>query len=156
MRFVYTAALAAELAALGLTAAAAEPVSGYTTGSVNQRTGPGVSYPVITTLPSGAEISIYGCLPAPSWCDIDAYGRRGWVSAAYVQGGYAYYPPNYGGYVYSGDEGGWYNDRREYRHRRPGYPGPATNYMPPPGSPPGYCERHRNSPDCGAYIGNGM
>jgi uncharacterized protein YraI len=53
-----------------------------TTRAVNMRSGPGTGYSVITTVPGGVPITIYGC--AGGWCQA-AYGRwSGYVSAAYI------------------------------------------------------------------------
>jgi uncharacterized protein YraI len=76
---------------LGLAAvmpAAAEAANGYVTTDVNERAGPGISYPVVTVIPAGAEITIFGCLTEVAWCDILFAGTRGWVQGSYLQ---AYY-----------------------------------------------------------------
>ena len=65
---------------------AAAPVayaaSGYSTGNVNMRTGPGTRYARVTTIPAGAPVEIYGC--QRNWCDTYFAGRRGWVSGSYL------------------------------------------------------------------------
>ena len=48
--------------------------SGYTTGSVNMRTGPGVSYPRIAVIPRGAAVTIRGCVRDHRWCDVSWRG----------------------------------------------------------------------------------
>lgn len=60
------------------------PALAYTTGNLNMRTGPGTSYPVITTLPLGANVTVFGCTAGYNWCDA-AYGNiKGWVSGNYL------------------------------------------------------------------------
>ncbi len=71
----------AVLASLAM-APAASAASGYTTGDVNMRTGPGTRYHRILTIPRGAPVEIYGC--SGSWCDTFYAGRRGWVSGHYL------------------------------------------------------------------------
>jgi uncharacterized protein YraI len=68
------------LVAPGLASAA----GGYTTGNVNMRAGPSVSFPVVTTVPAGAPVQIFGCINGWSWCDTLWGGNRGWVSGAYL------------------------------------------------------------------------
>jgi len=64
---------------------------GYTTGSVNVRTGPSTAYARIATLPAGAEVDVGAC--SGSWCRISTGGIGGWVSANYLDIGSA---PSYG------------------------------------------------------------
>jgi uncharacterized protein YraI len=54
------------------------------TGNVNLRTGPGVGYPQITTIPRGAMVNILGC-GASGWCDVVFGYNRGWASGRYLQ-----------------------------------------------------------------------
>src|SRR5688572_28830846 len=67
------------------TAAAQEP-NGYPITDVNLRAGPGTEYPVILTVPADAPITILGCLPDYTWCDIVFENYRGWMSAVYLSG----------------------------------------------------------------------
>jgi uncharacterized protein YraI len=69
---------------------AAEADVGTATGSVNMRTGPGTAYPVITTIPAGAEVEVLGC---PTWCQVVYAGREGWASSNYIATDYADYSP---------------------------------------------------------------
>lgn len=64
--------------------AAAQAATGVTTSGVNMRAGPDTAYPVVTTVPAGAPVQIYGCLADRSWCDTLWVGQRGWVSASYL------------------------------------------------------------------------
>ena len=77
------------LTALALPAAA-QAATGYTTGAVNMRTGPGTQFSRIMTIPAGARVDIRGC---SSWCALTFNGRSGYVSANYVSRGYANVPP---------------------------------------------------------------
>jgi uncharacterized protein YraI len=56
----------------------------YVTNDLHMRAGPGTEYPVVTTIPGGADIDIHGCLNDYSWCDVTWDGARGWVSANYI------------------------------------------------------------------------
>lgn len=70
---------------------AAEAAAGWTTTSLNLRTGPGTRYSVITAMPAGAPVEVVSCA---SWCELYYAGRRGWASARYISlGGYRPAPP---------------------------------------------------------------
>ena len=58
---------------------------GYTTGNVNLRAGPDISYPLIETLPAGAPLSVQGCTSGWEWCDVIFQGNRGWVAGNFIQ-----------------------------------------------------------------------
>ena len=124
------------IAAGGLvsTIAAAEP--GVATGDVNMRSGPGTGYPVITTIPAGAPIEVFGC---QSWCQVAYGGAQGYVSGRYVSGGSGYVQPAPRAYyapapvyvapaprVYYRSASPYWNDgyyddwRWRHRHRSPG------------------------------------
>jgi uncharacterized protein YraI len=83
--FSAAAALCAVVAAPSLADAA---VRGYSTANVNMRSGPSTSYPAVTVIPSGAPVTIYGCMSNVNWCDVAFSGGRGWVSGNYVQAAY--------------------------------------------------------------------
>ncbi|MAS07539.1 MAG: hypothetical protein CL534_22990 [Ahrensia sp.] len=55
------------------------------TADVNMRAGPSTAYPVVTVVPQGAAIVTFGCVADYSWCDVGFAGKRGWVSAHYMQ-----------------------------------------------------------------------
>ncbi|MDP5216438.1 SH3 domain-containing protein [Ruegeria sp. 2205SS24-7] len=57
---------------------------GFTTTSAHMRAGPGISYPVVATLPQDATIEIYGCQTGYSWCDVSWNAARGWISSNYI------------------------------------------------------------------------
>ncbi|MBO6759091.1 MAG: SH3 domain-containing protein [Roseibium sp.] len=56
-----------------------------TTGNVNLRAGPAVSFLVITVVPAGSRLATYGCTADYSWCDVSFGVSRGWMSARYIQ-----------------------------------------------------------------------
>ena len=72
------------LAALAGLAMATQAEARVTTGVVNMRTGPGVSYGVITMVPAGVYVPVHSC--SGSWCSISFAGRRGWISANFLSG----------------------------------------------------------------------
>lgn len=63
------------------------PAIAYTASNLNMRTGPGTNYPVITTLPRGANVTVFGCTPDYSWCDAAFVDVKGWVSGRYLSYG---------------------------------------------------------------------
>lgn len=132
------AVMLAALPAAAQPAAAASPLRAVSLASVNLRAGPSTVYPVVTVIPAGVAISLYGCHAGYSWCDV-AFGlHRGWVSAGYVQVVHAGVPvvltparaPGLGIVVVTYDRAYW---ERHYV-RYPWYaPWP---YRPPYGRPP--------------------
>jgi uncharacterized protein YraI len=64
--------------------AVASAETAWTTDYVNLRSGPDVDYPRVTYLHPGEPVEVYGCVEDYSWCDVDASGERGWVSAQYL------------------------------------------------------------------------
>ncbi len=84
--------------ALGMGMALAAPAvayayTSYTTGDVNQRTGPGTGYHRIGTLGAGSSLNVNYC--QPGWCSVYSYLGPGWVSSSYLSGGPVYRPPVY-------------------------------------------------------------
>ncbi|EJF82268.1 hypothetical protein MCU_01588 [Bartonella elizabethae Re6043vi] len=59
-------------------------VARVASGQVSLRTGPATAYKVITTVPVGAKVQIYGCLSNKTWCSLGYHGKVGWASARYV------------------------------------------------------------------------
>ncbi len=130
MRRLFYAAL---LALTGIAApAAAQAATGYTTGNVNLRAGPGTQYPRVLVVPAGAPVAVFGCLQGYTWCDVEVDRERGWISARYLsifydeQQAYVPYRPRVVvprvtfGFGYWDR---WYTDRPWYRdwdrpHRR--------------------------------------
>ncbi len=71
---------------LGLLAAtSAHAANGYTTGNVNMRAGPGVSYARIVVIPVRSAVAIENCTQAARWCLVRWRGYRGWVSGRYLR-----------------------------------------------------------------------
>ncbi len=64
------------------TASAAEEATA--TAVVNMRSGDGTSYAIVTVIPAGARVVIYGCDDNFRWCDTSWRGHRGWVHGAYL------------------------------------------------------------------------
>ena len=56
----------------------------YSAAEINMRAGPSTHYPSIGILPEGVSLQVFGCTNGYRWCDVEARGRRGWVSAAYI------------------------------------------------------------------------
>lgn len=152
--------IAAAMAAVLAGTAQAQGQLAYTSRVANVRAGPARDYPIVAILPAGFAVSIQGCLPQYTWCDVIAGASRGWVYAGnlqyYYQNGYVpflQYAPLLGiaifGFVLDDYWGQHYRDRRWYperdrwsgvpqpwavppRHRpAPGFV-PAPGYVPPP------------------------
>jgi len=66
---------------------AAGPAIAYTTANLNMRAGPGTNYPVITTVPRGGGVTVFGCTANFSWCDAAFANAKGWVSGKYLSYG---------------------------------------------------------------------
>lgn len=54
------------------------------TADLHMRAGPSTRFPVVTTVPDGADVEIFGCVDGYSWCDTAWSGRRGWIDADYL------------------------------------------------------------------------
>lgn len=87
--------LAGAVAGLALAASAGATLAspGQATASVNVRTGPGTSYPVVDTLYPGEDVDIGRC--TGGWCYVRHSGADGWVSGRYLDDSYGdpYEPP---------------------------------------------------------------
>ena len=84
------------VAAFGMAAALAVPsiaqaYASYTTGTVNQRTGPGTGYYKVGTLGAGTQVDVNFC--QPGWCRVNSYLGSGWIASSYLSGARAYPPP---------------------------------------------------------------
>lgn len=106
----------------------AQAQDGYVTVNLNMRAGPDSDYPLITTLRAGTRISVQGCIDDYEWCDVIAYGERGWVYGDYIE--YSWHNrrvPVYGygaeigipiiSFVFGDYWGRHYNHRPFYRDR---------------------------------------
>lgn len=63
----------------------AEAYAYISTGRLNMRTGPGVEYPIITTLTHYDTVGVIGRSRSGGWLYIHAFGTyKGWVNAGYV------------------------------------------------------------------------
>jgi uncharacterized protein YraI len=70
-------------------AAHAAPQYAVVTAFLNMRVGPGTGYPVLTVIPRGEQVRVYGCIDGYTWCDVQWRYDRGWVFAGYLSFGYA-------------------------------------------------------------------
>ena len=132
------------LASLSLAAPAlAHAADGYVTGNVNLRAGPAPDYPLIALIPAGTEVDVQGCTEGWEWCDVIAYGNRGWVAGNYVEYEYQDQPvllPAYGAqigipivtFVIGDYWGSHYRGRPFYRERDRWYHRPIVRRPPPP------------------------
>lgn len=76
--------LASVLICAAASSAAAQTRLAEVTTNLNLRAGPDTHYPIVTTIPRGAEVSIFSCTSRYGWCDVGFSTRRGWVSADYL------------------------------------------------------------------------
>jgi uncharacterized protein YraI len=70
---------------LSVASLSAQAQNGYVTVNLNMRAAPDSDYPLITTIRAGSAISVEGCIDDYQWCDVTAYGERGWVSGDYIE-----------------------------------------------------------------------
>jgi uncharacterized protein YraI len=77
---------------------------------LNLRAGPGVEFPVVAAMPSGAAVDVMGC--QASWCQVAFGGTTGWASRAYL---------GLGGGVAAGPAYRGYGESYAYRSSGPGY-----------------------------------
>jgi uncharacterized protein YraI len=87
MRRPMTFLATALLSSAGFSAIAAADVARVTT-DLNMRAGPSTEFPVVSVLPDGASVNVFGCVRGYSWCDVSWRGRRGWASASYLTQSY--------------------------------------------------------------------
>jgi len=124
----------------------AQPQAAVTARPTNLRAGPATDYPVVAVLPAGFALSVQGCLPEYTWCDVVAGQSRGWMAAGNINYYYqnSYVPLNsYGpaigigllGFALGDYWGNHYRDRPFYRDRGRWegrrFAEPAPRYEPP-------------------------
>lgn len=63
----------------------ARATDAYVTGNVNLRAGPDAGYPLVDQLQAGTEVDVQGCTSGWEWCDVIAFGNRGWVAGNYIE-----------------------------------------------------------------------
>src|ERR1700680_2391544 len=88
MNSLRTAILAGLGFGLATLTPAAAATSAFVSVSISEWAGPSTYYPVVYVIPAGATVTMYGCLPGGSWCDVTYAGQRGWGPGPYVE---AYY-----------------------------------------------------------------
>lgn len=76
-------AVAGVLAGFSVPAVASAQTALVTT-ELNVRAGPSPEFPVVTTLPEDAHVTVHGCLAGYNWCDVSWQSERGWVYGAYL------------------------------------------------------------------------
>ncbi|HEY2347347.1 MAG TPA: SH3 domain-containing protein [Xanthomonadaceae bacterium] len=80
-RLTWTIAMAIGLAS----PAFAHAADAYLTANAPLMSGPDQDYPTVDTLEAGSQVSIQGCTDGWEWCDVVAYGERGWVPGNYLE-----------------------------------------------------------------------
>jgi uncharacterized protein YraI len=142
-RLIRFALASLSLASLSLVfPALAQAADGYVTGNVNLRAGPDSSYPLIDQIPAGTEVDVQGCTDGWEWCDVIAYGNRGWVAGNYIEYEYQDQPvllPSYGAqigipivsFVIGTYWDSYYRNRPFYRQRTQWYHRPIIHRPPP-------------------------
>jgi uncharacterized protein YraI len=136
------------LAALSLAAPVlAQAQDAYVTDNVDVFAGPDPSYPLVAQIPAGTEVGVQGCTEGWEWCDVIAYGNRGWIAGNYIQYDYQNQPvllPMYGAqigipvvtFVIGNYWDRYYRNRPFYGDRATWYSRPYVRRPPPP--PPRY------------------
>ncbi|MBC2775112.1 SH3 domain-containing protein [Rhizobium sp. AQ_MP] len=80
----YALILSTAIAGVAILGSAAAQAGTYAAAEINMRAGPSTRYPSIGILPEGIPLNVFGCTNGYRWCDVEVSGRRGWVSAAYI------------------------------------------------------------------------
>jgi len=145
---------------LCLSGGASAQQTAFTNAPVDVFAGPAPDYPVVSQLPQGLQVTVYGCVAGYSWCDIAVPNLRGWIDASTLS--YPYQGANvpiltygaaiglpvvtfsvdaYWGSYYRGQP--WYHDQARWINHAPPRPGPGPGYYghpvghPPPPQPYG-------------------
>ena len=140
-RMVWSALAVLSLAAPVL----AQAQEAYVTDNVDLFAGPDPSYPLVAQIPAGTEVGEQGCTDGWEWCDVLAYGNRGWVAGNYIQYDYQNQPvllPMYGAqigipvvaFVIGDYWDRYYRNRPFYGDRTTWYNRPYVRRPPPPPS----------------------
>jgi uncharacterized protein YraI len=137
---------------LGLPGAASAQQTAFTNAPVYVFAGPAPDYPVVSQLPQGLEVTVYGCVAGYTWCDVAVPNLRGWIDASTLS--YPYQGANvpiltygaaiglpivtfavgtYWGSYYRGQP--WYHDQERWINHPPPRPGPGPGYGHPPPQP---------------------
>ena len=140
--------------ALCLSGGASAQEAAFTNAPVNVFAGPAPDYPVVSQLPQGLQVTVYGCVAGYSWCDIAVPNLRGWIDASALS--YPYQGANvpiltygaaiglpivtfsvgaYWGNYYRGQP--WYHDQGRWVDHASPRPGPGPGYGHPPPQPYG-------------------
>lgn len=85
MKFSPIACISAVCVLAGFAQPAYAALDGYSDANLNIRSGPSERFPAVGVLGAGTSLTIHGCLPRYTWCDVSASGLRGWASGAYIQ-----------------------------------------------------------------------
>jgi uncharacterized protein YraI len=161
-----SALVSLSLASLSLAVPAlAHAADGYVTGNVTLRAGPAPDYPLIALIPAGTEVDVQGCTDGWEWCDVIAYGNRGWIAGNYVEYEYENQPvllPAYGAqigipivtFVIGSYWDNHYRNRPFYRERSRWYRRPIEHRPPPPPLRHPYRPPLHGSPGHGRPPGN--
>jgi uncharacterized protein YraI len=131
----------------------------FTNAPVDVFAGPAPDYPVVSQLPQGLQVTIYGCVAGYTWCDVAVPNLRGWVDASALSYPYqgsnvpiptygasiglpivafslgAYWGSYYHGQPWYHDQGRWINHASP--RPGPGYGHPQPQPQPYGGHPPG-------------------
>ena len=135
---------------LGVNQPAQAQVPAYTLPQANLRAGPSRDFPLISLIPPGQPVELYGCVGGYGWCDVEVAGLRGWLSGQKLQVlyenrrvGLSDYAPrlalpviafsigDYWGQYYQGRP--FYGDRERWERREPAFArplGPRENGRP--------------------------
>jgi hypothetical protein len=92
MKLARIAACGVALLTLSVHCAAAAPA--LATNNVNMRQGPGMNYPVVTTIPGGSNVEVNNCYG--EWCSVTWNGQSGYAVARNLDRGQGA-PPGAGG-----------------------------------------------------------